>query len=142
MKLHRTVTHNPQNIILVPLVNVLVLVLAFGTLSGTFVSQPGISITLPFTSFVLGPQRNPQIVHITAGAVPMIYFREKKVSTQELGEMLADAGPKERSLIIRADGAAPHEMVTQVMNIGLERGFSVAIAGSAPVSSASSVPQR
>ncbi len=132
MKLHRSVGHNPQNIILVPLVNVLVLVLAFVTLSGTFVSQPGISITPPFTSFVLGPQRNPQIVSIASGAVPVIYFQEKKVTPQELDEMLSEAGIKERSLIIRADRSAPHEIVTQVMNIGLQRGFSVAIAASAP----------
>ena len=131
MKLHRTFTHHPQNILVVPLVNVLVVVLAFFTLSGTFVSQQGISVSLPYTSFVLGPQRHAQIVSIAAGAMPVIYYREKKVTTAELDRQLAEAEGKDRSLIIRADGSVPHEVVTAVMNIGLQRGFAVAIAGGA-----------
>ncbi len=136
MKLHRTATHhNPQNLFLIPLVNVLALVLAFATLSGNFVAQPGISVSLPFTPFALGPQRNAQIVQITAGAVPVIYFHERKVTARELDALLARSEGRDRSLVIRADGAVPHATVTEVMNIGLQRGFSVAIAGA-------SVPSR
>ena len=130
MKLHRTVRYNPEFFNLIPLVNVLVLVLAFATLSRTFVLQPGVSVTLPFSSFALGPQRDSQIVNIQAGAIPIIYFQDRKVTAGELDAMLAAKGNREHSLIIRADRKASYDVVSQVMNIGLKRGYSVALAAS------------
>lgn len=134
MKLHRTIRYNPELFNLVPLVNVLVLVLAVATLSHTFIVQPGLSVSLPFSSFALGPQRNPQVVSISAGAVPVIYFQDRKVTAAEFDQTLAKTATttKERSLIIRADRSVPFELVSNVMNIGLQRGFSVAIAASNP----------
>ena len=128
MKLHRTVKYNPELFNLIPLVNVLFLALAFATLGSTFVVQPGLSIVLPASSFVLSPQRQPQIVSITAGALPTIYFQDKKVEIKELDEQLARSEIKNRSLIIRADRAVPYELVSAVMNLGLRRGYSVAVA--------------
>jgi biopolymer transport protein ExbD len=128
MKLHRTVKYNPELFNLIPLINVLFLALAFATLGSTFVVQPGLSIVLPVSSFVLSPQRHPQIVSITAGALPTIYFQDKKVEFQELDERLARPEVKDRSLIIRADRAVPYELVSAIMNLGLRRGYSVAVA--------------
>jgi len=130
MKLHRTVSYNPELLNLIPLVTVLFLVLALVTLSNTFVLQPGISVTLPFSSFALGPQHHPQIVSITADACPIVYFHDEKITIQELNRKLSQGTPGERSLIIRADKAVPYDVVSEVMNIGLQRGYSVAIAAS------------
>ena len=129
MKLHRNTTALPQSIYLVPLVNVLVLVLAFSTLSGSFVSQPGISVSAPYTSFALSPKWNPQVITITSGAAPEIYYQERRVAPGELGVLLEGRKREERAMIIRADENAPHALVTTVMNLGLEHGYSVAIAG-------------
>ncbi len=131
MKLHRTTRYNPELFNLVPLVNVLVLVLAFVTLSHTFVLQPGISVSLPFSTFALGPQRNPHIVSITGGATPLVYFHDEKVTLVELDQKLAHTGIKDRLLIIRADRSVPYDTVSRVMNIGLQRGYSVVMAASA-----------
>ena len=128
MKLHRTVKYNPELFNLIPLINVLFLALAFATLGNTFVVQPGLSIVLPVSSFVLTPQRHPQIVSITAGALPTVYFEDKKVELQELDERLSRSEAKDRSLIIRADRAVPYELVSAVMNLGLRRGYTVAVA--------------
>ena len=128
MKLHRTVKYNPELFNLIPLINVLFLALAFATLGSTFVVQPGLSIVLPVSSFVLTPQRHPQIVSITAGALPTVYFEDKKVELQELDERLSRSEAKDRSLIIRADRAVPYELVSAVMNLGLRRGYLVAVA--------------
>ncbi|MDD5350406.1 MAG: biopolymer transporter ExbD [Chthoniobacteraceae bacterium] len=132
MKLHRTVKHNPELFNLTPLINVLFLTVAFLTLARTFVLQPGISIALPASSFVLSPQRHPQIVSITSGALPALYFEDKKVELKELETALARAGVKDRALLIRADRTAPYELVSNVMNLGLRLGYSVGIAAAAP----------
>ncbi|MCX6966742.1 MAG: biopolymer transporter ExbD [Verrucomicrobia bacterium] len=128
MKLHRTAKYNPELFNLIPLINVLFLALAFTTLANSFVVQPGLSIVLPVSSFALSPQRHPQIVSITAGALPTLYFQDKKVELRELEERLSRSEVKDRSLIIRADRAAPYELVSAVMNLGLRRGYSVAVA--------------
>ena len=128
MKLHRTVRYNPELFIVIPLVNVLFLLLAFITVSRTFILQPGISVALPVSSFSVGPQRNSHVISITGGAAPVIYFKDEKVALADLGQALARVGSAERSLIIRADRATPFDLVSQVMNAGLERGFSVVVA--------------
>lgn len=132
MKLHRTVKHNPELFNLIPLVNVLFLTVAFCTLARTFVLQPGLSIALPASSFVLSPERHPRIVSITSGALPALYFEDRKVNMKELEAALARSGAAERALIIRADRSAPYEMVSNVMNLGLRLGYSVGVAAAAP----------
>lgn len=128
MKLHRSIAFNPFLMSIVPLVNVLVLVLAFSLLSNAFIMQPGISVRLPLSSFALGPQRNVQVISITAGAIPVIYFRDRKISAAELDNLLAAGKPDGTSLVVRADRAVPFDLVAQVLNIGLQRGYSVAMA--------------
>jgi len=132
MKLHRTVHYNPELFNLTPLINVLFLTVAFVTLGRAFVLQPGISIALPSSSFVLSPQRHPQIVSITSGALPALYFEDKKVELKDLASALARPGVKDRVLIIRADRTTPYELVSNVMNLGLRLGYSVSVAAASP----------
>lgn len=133
MKLHRTSRYNPELFNLIPLINVLFLVLACATLSRSFVLQPGLSVVLPVSSFALSSQRHPQIVSITGGALPTMYFQDKKVELQELEAMLSESKTKDRSLIIRADRAVPYELVSNVMNLGLRQGYTVAVAATSPL---------
>ncbi|HWL52073.1 MAG TPA: biopolymer transporter ExbD [Chthoniobacteraceae bacterium] len=133
MKLHRTTHYQLDLFGLIPMVNVLVLVLAFAALSQNFMLSPGVSVALPASPYALGPQHNPQIISIAAGAVPTIYFQESRVTLEELARRLAAVPTEgERTLIIRADQAAPYEMVSQVMHLGLEHGYDVMMAA-APV---------
>jgi len=111
---------------------VLFLLLAMVTLSSTFVLQPGISVALPLSSFALGQQRDAQIVTITAGAVPVIYFQDHPVTPAEFDHDLKRFGVRQRALLVRADRAVPFDLVSRVMNIGLQRGYSVAIAAARP----------
>ena len=132
MKLQRTVRYNPELFNLIPLVTVLFLVFALVTLSNTFVLQPGVSVALPISSFALGAQRNAQIVTITAGAVPEIYFHDRKVALEEFERQLAHGGVRERSLIVRADRSVPFDLVSRIVDSALQRGYSVAMAASRP----------
>ena len=132
MKLHRTSRHQPELFALIPLVSVLFLTVAFATLGHSFILQPGLSVNLPASPFALSQQRDAEIVSLTAGALPSIYFQDKRVELDELEALLAQPGMKSRSLIIRADKAVPFELVSNVMNLALRQGYSVAVAAAHP----------
>ena len=128
MKLQRNLKVHLGLISLVPLVNVLFLVLAFFALSSRFVLQPGLAVSLPVSSFSIAPPREPQIVSVTAAPVPAIYFRDQRVTIDQLGERLGEGAPRERSLIVKADRSTPYEVVTQIINTALAHGWSVVLA--------------
>ena len=124
MRLSRTSEFRFGWLCVVPLIDVLFLLLFFFLLSSNFVLQPGISLTVPFSSFTLAPQLNQEIISISGGAAPAIYFRDQKVTLQELGPMLEKTRGEGRPVVIRADRFTPYNEVVQVMNAVLERGIS------------------
>lgn len=131
MKLTRTAHFNPALFGVIPLVNVLFLLLIFFAMSRTFVVQPGISVALPFSTFSLAPQHQPQIVSIAAEPVPAIYFRDRKMSFEQFAKSLAEGRVKDATLIIRADRATPYDLIVKVMNEGLGAGYNVVLATTA-----------
>jgi biopolymer transport protein ExbD len=133
MKLSRTKEYNFGWIVFLGVVDVSFLLIFFLLLSSNFILQPGISISMPFSRFTLGPQTNQQIVSIAGGAVPAIYFREQKVTIEQLGPLLDAAKREGRSIIIKADRLTPYETVAEVANAALEHGVtSVALAATPP----------
>ncbi len=128
VKLTRTERFHPALFQVVSVVNVLFLVFMLFAMSSRFVLQPGLAVTLPLSSFTLGPQHEPQIVSVTSAPVPAIYFRDQKVTVEDLGRQLSQMPPKQRSLIVKADRRTPYELVFQIMNQGLQHGFSVVLA--------------
>ncbi len=133
MKLTRTTNYHFGWLGIVPLIDVVFLLLFFFLLSSTFVLQPGISVSLPFSRFTLEPQANQQIISITGGGAPVIYFRDQRVTLVELGPLLDTAKREGRPIIIKADRLTPYELVVAVSNAALERGVSsVALATTLP----------
>jgi len=129
MKLGRTKEYNFGWLVLFALVDVAFLLIFFLLLSSNFILQPGISVSMPFSRFTLGPQTNQQIISITGGAIPAIYFREQKITLEQLGPLLDVAKREGHSIIIRADRLTPYETVIEVANAALEHGItSVALA--------------
>ena len=133
MKLSRTKEYNFGSLVVLPLIDVAFLLIFFLLLSSSFILQPGIAVTLPFSPFTLAPQANEQIISITGGAVPAIYFRDQKVATEQLGPLLDAAKREGRGIIIKADRSTSYDAVVQVTNLALEHGItSVALATTAP----------
>jgi biopolymer transport protein ExbD len=133
MKLVRTKSYHFGWLLIFPLLDVVFLLIFFLLLSSNFVLQPGISVSLPFSRFTLEPQLDQQIISITGGAVPAIYFRDQKIALDQLGPLLDAAKREGRSIIIRADRSTPYETVVAVTNAALEHGIpSVSLATSAP----------
>ena len=69
-----------------------------------------------------------QIVSITAAPVPAIFFRDRKVTLEELRAQLQDSPPGQRTLIVKADRNTPYDLAVQIMNEGLKLSFSVVLA--------------
>jgi len=88
---------------------------------------------MPFSRFTLGPQINQQIISITGGAAPAIYFRDQKITLEQLGPLLEAAKREGQSIIIKADRLTPYETVVEVTNAALEHGIpAVALATTSP----------
>ena len=133
MKLHRTINFNFAWLVLVALVDVAFLLVFFLLLSSNFILQQGISVSMPFSRFTLGPQTSRQIISITGGAVPAIYFQDQRVTMEQLGPLLDAAKRRDESIIIKADRSTSYETVAEVANAALEHGItSVALAATPP----------
>lgn len=133
MKLSRTKDYNLSWLAAIPLLDVIFLLIFFLVLSSNFILQPGISVSVPLSRFTLGPQINPQIISITGGAAPAIYFRDQKVALDQLGPLLDEAKKEDRPIIIKADRLTPYALVVEVTNLALEHGItSVALATTPP----------
>jgi biopolymer transport protein ExbD len=133
VKLSRTTNYNFSWLLLIGLVDLAFLLAFFLLLSSNFILQQGISISMPFSRFSLGPQSNQQIISITGGAVPAIYFQDQRVAMEQLGPLLDAAKRKDQSIIIKADRSASYETVAEVTNAALEHGItSVALAATPP----------
>jgi biopolymer transport protein ExbD len=133
VKLSRTTSYNFGWLLLIGLVDLAFLLAFFLLLSSNFILQQGISISMPFSRFSLGPQSNQQIISITGGAVPAIYFQDQRVTMEKLGPLLDAAKRKDESIIIKADRSASYETVAEVTNAALEHGItSVALAATPP----------
>lgn len=133
MKLSRTINFNFGWLVLVALVDLAFLLVFFLLLSSNFILQQGISISMPFSRFTLGPQANRQIISITGGAVPAIYFRDQRVTIEQLGPLLDAAKRNDQSIVIKADRSTSYETVAEVANAALEHGVtSVALAATPP----------
>jgi biopolymer transport protein ExbD len=133
VKLSRTTNYNFGWLLLIGLVDLAFLLAFFLLLSSNFILQQGISISMPFSRFSLGPQSNQQIISITGGAVSAIYFQDQRVTMEQLGPLLDTAKRKDQSIIIKADRSASYETVAEVTNTALEHGItSVALAATPP----------
>ncbi len=131
MKLIRTKQYQFGWLIWFPLLDVVFLMIFFLLLSSNFVLQPGISVSVPFSKFMLAPQLKYEIISITNGAT--VFFRDQRIAIDKLGPQLDLARKEGRSIIIKADKATPYETVIRVADLALEHSVpSVALATTPP----------
>ena len=113
---------------LVSLLNVVLLLLFFFLLGSSFVLQPGVMVTrLPYSPFNLPPQVNAQLVTLQPGPPLRIFYRDQRVTLEELGKQLAAYRGNPRQVALRADGGTPYEAVVAVMNQALLQDYSVTL---------------
>ncbi len=133
MKLTRTKQYRFGWLGVVAAIDVVFLLTFSVLLSTNFILQPGLAVSLPVSRFTLGPQVNAQIISITGGAAPSVYFRDQKLPLDQLGPLLDAAKREGRPVIIKADRQTPYELVAAVTNAALEHGItSVSLASASP----------
>lgn len=130
MRLHRRPAPNFGMALFIPALTVGAILVFFVLLGGTFLLQPGISVQVPSSPFLLAPQRNPKIVAVTAAPVPAIFFDNLQVTADGLEKMLRQLRGESRTIIIKADRLAPVDLVVQVFNLAAGQGFNVVLATS------------
>ena len=124
----RTNRFQPVFLYVTPAITVVLLLVFYIILSTSFLLQPGIKVDVPKSSFILSPQRNPQVVSILGAPHPTIYFENEAISLSELREKLSLQAPQSMTIVIKASKTAPFDLVTAVMNIALEANLPVVFA--------------
>ena len=130
MKLTRSVRLEPHLIFLVALMDVVFLLVLLFVVSATFLLHSGVSVRLPYSSFILAPEKNALILTVTAGPYPTIFYHDQKVALKDVGEKLARDTEGHAAVIIRADRETPQGLVVEITNLCLERGLNVMLATS------------
>src|SRR5260370_20182575 len=103
MKFRRTKEYNFGWLVVFQLIDVVFLLIFFLLLSSNFVLQPGVAVSAPSSPFLLGAQQNQQIISITGGAVPAIYFRGQKLTVVPPVPLAAAAKADNPPLIFNTD---------------------------------------
>lgn len=130
MKLERSPGLHPALIFIAPSLDVVLLLIFYLILSTSFLLQPGVSVSVPDSPFLLAPQRDPLIISILAAPLSSVYFENEEVTLPELFEKLQSRTSRNHTLIIKADRLAPFEKLAAVMNISIALGYSTVIATS------------
>ena len=111
---------------------VLLLLVFYVMLSGSYLLQPGTALQLPASRFLLPAMRNPLVVSVTGGAGASVYFEDRVVEPAQLGERLSARRDVSRHVVIKADRDAPLALVAEVTELALANGFDVALAATRP----------
>ncbi|GAB4166327.1 MAG: hypothetical protein Fur0032_03620 [Terrimicrobiaceae bacterium] len=130
MKLRRSPGPHPTLMLVVPAIQLPLLLLFFILLGASFLLQPGVTVTVPDSPFILSAAREPSIVSVPAPPASSIYFGNRQTDIEGFRSALEPLRGRPRTIVIRADRLAPYDRVTAVMNIALELGFPVVLAAS------------
>ena len=130
MKLVRTAEPHPALIFVAPGLDVVLILLFFLVLSTSFLLQPGVAVSVPDSPFLLAPQRDPQVVSVTAAPTSAVYFENRQVSFETLRSRLEAQHGRKRTIVIKADRLAPFDLIAHVMTVALELGYPTVVATS------------
>jgi biopolymer transport protein ExbD len=130
VKLRRSPIPHPALLFLAPALGLLLILLFFLLPSTAFLLQPGVSVRVPQSPFLLSPQRNPRIISITAPPMSAVFFENEETDLTGLRAALQKIRGRSQTIIIKADRHAIYEKVSSVMNLALELGFPVVLATS------------
>jgi biopolymer transport protein ExbD len=130
MRLVRTAEPHPALIFVAPALDVVLILLFFLVLSTSFLLQPGVAVSVPDSPFLLAPQRDPQVVSVTAAPTSAVYFENQQVSFETLRSRLEAQHGRKRTIVIKADRLAPFDLIAHVMTVALELGYPTVVATS------------
>jgi biopolymer transport protein ExbD len=130
VRLVRTAEPHPALIFVAPALDVILTLIFFLILSTSFLLQPGVAVTVPDSPFLLAPQREPQVISVTAAPTSAVYFENQQVSFEALRSKLESQHGRKRTVVIKADRLAPFDLIARVMTVSLELGYPTIVATS------------
>jgi len=130
MRLPRCRESGGPQLIMAPAAAAMLALAFFLLMQGNFMLQPGVSLKVPDSPFLLLPQQDPEIVSVTGAPLPRIYHGNHAVSPEDLEKELR-ATNRTGSLIIKADRLAPYDLLLRILSVGVRCGYTVVLA-SAP----------
>lgn len=130
MRLVRTAGPHPALIFVAPALDVILTLIFFLILSTSFLLQPGVAVSVPDSPFLLAPQREPQVISVTAAPTSAVYFENQEVSFEVLRSKLESQHGRKRTVVIKADRLAPFDLIARVMTVSLELGYPTVVATS------------
>jgi len=136
MKLESTLRVNPGVVLITPIIDVVCTLLIFFLLGSSLVMQSGVPVSLPESSFALGGFSQGHVLVISAGDQPRMLLNQELVAQDSLRERLAELAASDRerkgrpgALVVKADRATPHGLVSEIYELALLQGFTVAVVG-------------
>lgn len=124
------------------LIDVLFLLLIFFMVSSTFLEQPGMKLDLPASKSFEVEQQKEFIVHISQEG--QLFLGERPVELDSLKDQLHRemARDRERPLVLRADKAAAHGRVVEVMDVAKQAGVRKIVIATRVAESGEQTRQR
>jgi biopolymer transport protein ExbD len=128
MKLLRAQPPPPAILFVVAAIQLPLLIVLFFLIGSSFLLQPGISVSVPDSPFVLSPRTAPKVVAIPPPPSTAVFFDGAPTDLAGLRESLEGLRGSTHTIVIRADRLAVYDRVVEAMNIALDAGFPVVLA--------------
>jgi len=112
------------------MLDIVFLLLLFFLLSSNAVVRSGIAVTPPQSRSALQAAVSADIITLSAGGSPQIFFNDRLVTLEALESELTGAtvDGRRRQVVLRGDEAAPYGMVIEISNIVVGAGYSLILA--------------
>ena len=122
----RTPDHEPLEINLIPLIDVLLVMLIFLAATTTFMRQQSLSITLPQATAQAQPLQAIELSIHESGrfAVDAVLIERPDLASLTKALQQASKGQQEPTLLIRAGANAAHQLVITGMEAAREAGIA------------------
>ncbi len=122
----RTPDHEPLEINLIPLIDVLLVMLIFLAATTTFMRQQALSITLPQASAQAQPLQAIELSIHESGrfAVNAVLIERPDLASLTKALQQASEGQQEPTILIRAGANAAHQLVVMGMQAAQQAGIA------------------
>jgi biopolymer transport protein ExbD len=130
VKLRRSQAPPPAILFVIPAIQIPLLLLFFFLVGSTFLLQPGISVAVPSSPFILTPRSEPLVISVPPPPSTQFFFDGHPTDLPGLRNQMAGLRGRARTVVIRAGRTTPYERVVEVVNTSLELGFSTVLATS------------
>lgn len=126
MKLESTITEKGGLLYIAPLLDGVLLLLAFFVFGSSFVLRSGVQVDLPVSNSALPDSGSTHIVTVLQGTPPKIFFNDVRVDLAQLSTRLIEEKTKSNQVTVLADRDSSYGSVMRVALMALNQGYDVA----------------